>query len=134
MALKNMSLSPDATVGITAGAETFSFIDDGVTIQNGLHLVDKLDANYQERRQITVKNRPSVVDAKTGAWGKDKKTITLVRPVILTSGQIVFNTLRLEREVHPSSDAGMVAEMLTLGAALLVGPDVGDFWSVGSLS
>lgn len=133
MGLKSMSLLAAATVAASGGS-ALVFADDGVTIPNGLHLIVPADADYQTRRQVTVKYRQPSLDAKTGAYGKDKKSICLALPVVLASGQVVFNTVRIEREVHPSLTAAQCLELNKLGAQLLTDVDVDAFWATGSLS
>lgn len=132
MGLKNMALATSATVTATGGVP-ISFADDGVTVQNGLHLIVPADTDYATRRQATVKYRPPTLDPKTGAYGKDKKSISFAVPLILPSGQVVFNTIRLEREVHPSLPAGAAAELCNLGAQFLTDADVLAFWATGSM-
>lgn len=133
MGLKTMSLLEAATV-TTTGGTALSFTDDSVTIPNGVHLVVPSDTDYQTRRQVTAKYRPPSIDVKTGVYGKDKKTMSLVLPIVLPTGQVVFNTIRLEREVHPSLSASAAAELNKLGAQLLTDSDVTNFWAAGSLS
>jgi len=133
MGLKTMTLLSGATVSATGGT-SLAFSDDGVSIQNGLHLVVPADTDYQTRRQATVKYRPPSIDVKTGVYGKDKKSISLTKPMVLTSGQVVFNTIRIEREVHPSLEASDVLELNKLGAQLLIDADVDGFWTAGALS
>lgn len=133
MGLKNMSLLTGGTVSTTGGS-ALVFADDGVTIQNGLHLIVPADADYQTRRQLTAKYRPPTLDSKTNSYGKDKKSLTLAKPVVLTDGRVVFNTIRIEREVHPSVSAADAADLCVLGAQLLVDADVTNFWATGSLA
>lgn len=133
MGLKTMSLLASATVAATGGT-ALAFAEDGQSIQNGLHLIVPTDVDYQTRRMVTVKFRPPTLDAKTGSYGKDKKSISLALPQVLTDGRIVFNTIRIEREVHPSLAAASAAELCSLGAQLLSDPDVAAFWATGSLS
>lgn len=133
MGLKSMSLLAGATVAASGGSAQV-FADDGVTISNGLHLIVPDDTDYQTRRQATVKYRPPVLDVKTGAYGKDKKSISYAVPVVLSDGRIVFNTIRVEREVHPSLSAASAAELNAIGAQLLVDSDAASFWASGSLS
>jgi hypothetical protein len=133
MGLKSMSLLASATVAASGGT-ALAFADDGVSIQNGLHLIVPADADYQTRRQVTVKYRPPTLDSKTNTYGKDKKSICLAQPVVLSSGQVVFNTIRIEREVHPSLSAAEALELANLGAQLLTDADVLAFWATGSLS
>lgn len=133
MALKNMSLLAGATVSATGGtAQVFS--DDAVTIANGIHLIVPADTDYQTRRQATAKVRPPTLDSKTGVYGKDKKSISYAVPIVLSTGQVVFNTIRIEREVHPSFSAANCLELNKIGAQLLVDADADGFWANGSLS
>lgn len=133
MGLKNMSLLAGGTVSTTGGtAQVFS--DDGLTIANGVHLIVPNDSDYQTRRQATVKYRAPALDAKTGSYGKDKKSISYALPMVLTDGRVVFNTIRIEREVHPSLSAAAAAELNVIGAQLLCDSDVVSFWATGSLS
>lgn len=133
MGLKNMSLLTGGTVATTGGT-ALAFADDGVSVANGLHLIVPADADYQTRRQLTAKYRPPTLDPKTGSYGKDKKSLTLAQPVVLSDGRVVFNTIRIEREVHPSVSAAAALDLCVLGAQLLTDSDVTAFWATGSLS
>jgi len=133
MGLKNMSLLAAATVTPSGGTAQV-FADDGVTIQNGLHLIVPADTDYQTRRQATVKYRAPALNAQTGVYGKDKKSISYAVPVVLSTGVVVFNTIRIEREVHPSYSAANCVELNKIGAQLLVDTDTDAFWASGSLS
>jgi len=132
MGLKTMSLLAGATVSASGGTAQV-FASDGQTIQNGLHLIVPADTDYQTRRVATCKFRAPALDVKTGAYGKDKKSISYAIPIVLTTGQVVFNTIRLEREVHPSLSAANALELNKIGAQLLVDADVADFWASGTM-
>lgn len=133
MGLKTMSLLATATVSATGGTAQV-FADDGITIANGLHLIVPADTDYQTRRQATAKYRPPTLDSKTGVYGKDKKSISYAVPIVLATGQVVFNTIRIEREVHPSLSAANALELNKIGAQILTDSDAADFWATGSLS
>lgn len=133
MALKNMSLLTGATIAATGGS-ALAFADDGISITNGVHLVVPSDTDYQTRRQATFKYRPPTLDAKTNVYGKDKKSVSIVDPIVLPSGQIVFNSVRIEREVHPSYPAADCIELNKLAAQVFVDSDLDNFWAVGSLT
>jgi hypothetical protein len=133
MGLKTMSLLTAATI-TPSGGTALVFAEDGVTIQNGVHLIIPADADYQTRRQVTAKYRPPSLDVKTSTYSKDKKSISLSKPIVLTDGRVVFNTIRIEREVHPSLPAADALELNKLGAQLLSDLDTVDFWATGSLS
>lgn len=133
MGLKTMSLQAGSTVSVTGGTAQV-FADDGVTIQNGLHLIVPADADYQTRRAATVKYRPPTIDPKTNSYSKDKKSISYTLPQVLTNGTVVFNVIRIEREVHPSLSAASAAELNVIGAQLLTDSDASGFWATGSLT
>lgn len=133
MGLKSMSLLASATVAASGGS-ALVFADDGQTIANGVHLIVPADADYQTRRQVTAKYRPPTLNATTGVYGKDKKSVSLALPIVLASGQVVFNTIRLEREVHPSLSAANCVELNKLAAQILTDSDTDAFWATGSLS
>jgi len=133
MGLKNMSLLAGSTVSASGGTAQV-FADDGITIQNGLHLMIPADADYQTRRSATVKYRAPIVDPKTGSYSKDKKSVSYTLPIVLSDGRVVFNVLRIEREVHPSLSAEAAAELNVIGAQLLTDADVTAFWANGSLT
>lgn len=134
MGLKTMSLIAEPTSITPAGGTALVFAEDGVTISNGLHLIVPADSDYQTRRVVTIKNRPPSLDPKTGSYSKDKKSMSLAQPIVLADGRVVFNTIRIEREVHPSLAASSALELNNLGAQLLVDADVVNFWATGSLS
>lgn len=133
MALKNMSILAGATVSVTGGTAV-AFVDNGVSIPNGIQLVVPADTDYSVRRVATVKYRPPVLDPKTNVYNKDKKSISFVIPQVLSNGSVVFNTLRIEREVHPTFSAANCTDMNKLGAQLLTDTDLDNFWGAGSLS
>lgn len=133
MSLKNMTLLAGATIAASGGTQIV-FADNGVTVPNGLQLLVTNDSDYQTRRVATVKYRPPTVDTKTGSYGKDKKSITFAMPIILSDGRVVFQTLRIEREMHPSLDAEACANFNKIGAQLLTSSDLDGFWANGSLS
>lgn len=133
MGLKTMSLLSGATIAASGGT-ALAFADDSVSVQNGIHLIVPSDTDYQTRRQLTAKVKLPSLDPKTGAYGKDRKTISFTVPLVLPDGKVVFNVIRVEREVHPSMSAAAVLELNKIAAQLLTDSDVSDFWAVGSLS
>lgn len=133
MGLKSMSLLAAATVSASGGT-ALAFADDGVSISNGCHLIVPADADYQTRRQVTAKYRQPTLDPRTGVYSKDKKSLCLAKPIVLSTGTVVFNTIRLEREVHPSLTAAECLELNLLGAQMLTDADVQAFWATGSMS
>lgn len=133
MGLKNASILSGATVSSTGGT-ALAFAETANSVQNGLQLIVPADTDYATRRSVTVKVKPATLVAKTGVMSKDKKTITFVKPIALTSGEIIFNVIRIEREVHPSLSAAECVELNKIGAQILTDTDFDSFWATGSLA
>lgn len=133
MGLKNATILSGASIGVTGGT-TINLADNGVQIPNGCQMVVREDTDYATRRTVTAKTRPAVIDAKTSEYGKDKKSITLVKPTVLPSGRVIFNVIRVEREVHPTLTAAECFELNKLAVQLLVDGDLDGFWDFGTLS
>lgn len=136
MSLKNMTIIEGPTIAVSnpESSPEVTLGNDGVAVQGGSHFIVKEDLDYETRRQVTVKHRPPVYDTKTAAFGKDKKTVCLAVPQVLASGRIVFNTIRIEREVHPSFSTGATAKLMKMGAQLILSDSMEDFWCTGDIS
>lgn len=133
MGLKSMSLLANATVSASGGT-ALAFAPNSASIANGLQLMVPSDVDYQTRRMVTAKCKLPSLNTKTGAYGKDRKSLCLALPIVLTDGTVVFSTIRIEREVHPSQSAASVLEMNNLGAQMLIDADTAGFWATGDMS
>lgn len=131
MGLKTMSLLAGASVSASGGT-ALAFADDGVSVTNGIHLVVPADADYQTRRQATAKVKQPTLDPKTGVYGKDRKSISITHPLVLADGKVVFNVIRVEREIHPNFSAANALELNKLAAQALIDADTVDFWAAGT--
>lgn len=133
MGLKNMSLQTGATGCTVTAGSAMVFSDDGTTIQNGVHLVVPATADYRVRQSATAKYRAPALQPD-GSYTRDKKSISYNVPLILASGKIVNNVIRVEREVHPEMSAANVLDLNRIAAQLLFDTDTDNFWAAGSLS
>jgi len=133
MGLKNMSILSGATI-TPSGGTAMVFADDGTTVQNGVRLVVPATADYRVRESATFKYKaPTLLG--DGTYAKDKKEFTLVIPMILASGKIVYNVIRVSRELHPEFSAANATNFNKLASQMLAGDsDTDGFWSTGSMS
>lgn len=132
MGIKTMSLLSGATLSATGGT-ALAFTDDGVSVNGGVHLVVPATADYRVRESATVKYRAPVLQMD-GTYLRDKKSISYNVPLILASGKIVNNVIRVEREVHPELSAANATALNKIAAQLLFDTDLDNFWAAGSLS
>lgn len=130
MGMKNMSLLSGATLAATGGT-ALAFASNGITVSNGVQLVVPADTSYVTRRSITAKFRPPVV-GRDGVLSRDKKDISLNKPLTLASGKVVNNVIRISREIHPELSAAEATELNKLAAQLLFDTDTDGFWATGS--
>lgn len=132
MSLRDLTLKPEATVTYAGDATTFA--EDGVQISGGLHVIDITNTDFRTRMSLTAKNRQPVYDKKTLSYTKEKKTISLVKPLALSNGQTAFNTLRIEMEVHPEAASDLKTLFRSMGVGILADSDFDAFWATGALS
>jgi len=133
MSLKSLTLKNG--LNVTQAGDIITVIEDGVNVPGGLHIVSsdlepETNAPYYA---ITARNRQAVLDAKTGQFGKAKRSISIASPT-LVNGRVVFNTVRLELEVHPAMDNNNYTTMKAMAVQLLATTQTDDFWKRGSLS
>jgi hypothetical protein len=133
MPINGMVIKSAGTNSVTGGTDV-TYVADGQDVPNGVHVVNASVADFRVRGNATFKNRVPTYSQTSSKWSKDKKTVTLVLPKLLSSGEIVFNLIRIEREVHPESTAAEAAELNTQGAQLLFDADTTSFWTVGSVA
>lgn len=132
MSVINMTFKTGATLAPTGGTDLV-FAPDGLTIQNGLHMIVPATTDYRVRQQATLKYKAPSLGAD-GTFSKDKKSISYSVPIVLASGLVVFNVIRIEREVHPEMTAAAALDLNVIGAQMLFDSDMTAFWASGSLA
>jgi hypothetical protein len=133
MALNGAIVKTGATAMTPTGGADMTLSPDSVQVPGGIHLSVAADTDYRTRRNMTIKAKnPTLTGGVT--YSKDKKTVTFVAPKILTTGETVFNLIRIEREVHPASTAAEALELNMIGAQILSDSDFASFFSGGSLA
>lgn len=133
MGLQNATLMVGAVVSSTGGTST-AFVPNGVSVANGIQVVDSTNTNAVTRASITFRTiKSSVIDVATGLFtGKTKRQVQLVRPKVLTNGQVKFPLIRIEIETVPDSTDAEITALLAEGAMLLSDSDFTSFWKIGS--
>lgn len=131
MGLKNATISPDANIAITVGVINWTFVPNGVTIQNGSQfVVSELDES--NRAVVTAKIRPAARNNKTGAYTKEKKEVIVSQPFLLPTGEVSYETFRIIRESHPLVSGVDKAYLQKTVGQLVIGDAMSTFWNQGS--
>lgn len=131
MGAQNVTLLRGATVAATGGTSQ-AFTPDGVSIDGGIHLADAGQTSFKLRSSIVLKTKnPQLVQ---GEYTKGKRWLTLMQPMVLTSGSVVQNVVRIEVEVHPDLASADVVDLCLAGSQLLFDDDLLSFLNTGSLA
>lgn len=134
MGLRNLtSLKQNPTITVTNGT-SLTFAEDGVSIANGIHMVCVTDSDFAARRQLTAKVRPATLDPKTGSYTKAKKDLSIGLPLVLGSGSVIFNAIRIGFEDHPMLDTASAKGLRFLAAQLLTDPAMDSYWEMGTFN
>lgn len=133
MGLQNATLMVGAVVSSTGGTST-AFVPNGVSVANGIQVVDSTNTNAVTRASITFRTiKSAAIDVVTGLFtGKTKRQVQLVRPKVLVNGQVKFPLIRIEIETVPDSTDAEITALLAEGAMLLSDSDFTSFWKIGS--
>lgn len=131
MAIKTMTVKTGATMAPTGGTDLV-FASTGVTIQNGAQLTVPAVSSYASRPQATVKFRPPSLSGD-GKYTKDKKSFSYSVPFTTAAGDLVYNVIRIEREVHPEFSAADALDLNIVAAQALTDSEAANFWASGSL-
>lgn len=133
MSLVNLTVKSGATMAPTGGTDLV-FAPDGQTVQNGISLIVPGDATYATRRRSVMKYTPASVIQQTGMYRREVKTLSYTLPMVLADGSVVFNTIRVTREVHPTLAAASVLDLNVVASQLLTDADTTNFWAYGAMS
>lgn len=132
MSLRNMAIHGSITTPAVLGGTAINLVGSPVQIPNGIQLVDGSAENYALRKVCTIKTRPPVYDSKTKKWSKIKTTMSFTYPELGADGEVVFNTLRIEKEVSPLAAAGVTTALKAFGISALASTDAASFWDLGT--
>jgi len=133
MAIKNASILSGATAAFTAGTAK-TFLDDGVTVPNGVHIVANGTVDASVREHATIKYRPPVLDAR-GTLGKTTYDISYTVPLKDAVTSVIENTtVRIGVSQSRLMSAAAQLELRKQVAQFLLDSDFDNYWSVGSCS
>lgn len=131
MPLAGATISSGATLS-AAGGTTKTFTTAGETIPNGRKIVDLSVTDARIRPSITCVNKPAVLNAQTGTYSKGKRTLKLVKPLILANGEVKFPLVEIRVEDHPEMSQAAVDAMVYEAAQTMFGASFRAFYQSGS--
>lgn len=131
MPINGSVIKEGATYAPTGGSD-ITFTNTGERIANGIVAVNKAETTFTAREKLICVSRPPVLGSD-GRYSKQKQSLRISRPLVLSDGSVVYNVARVEIEVHPLSASGEGTNLLSLVSGCINDSDFIDFWSVGSL-
>lgn len=132
MSIISSTVKSGATAMTPTGGNDISFSLTGLSVSNGINVAVATDTDFRTRRNASFKSRvPTVAN---GIYSKGKNEVVFVQPLILASGLVVFNTMRLGLEVHPELPAASAKDLRMVGAQLLTASSFEDYWTTGALA
>lgn len=100
MPIKGATLLNNGTLPAATGGTSKTFTEVGETIKNGVKVTDLSVADARLRPTITCINRPArLVNGKY--INRDKKTVKIVVPKLLSDGTVDFPLREIRIEDHP---------------------------------
>jgi len=132
MSIISSTVKSGASAMTPTGGNDISFSLTGLSVSNGINVAVAADTDFRTRRNASFKSRvPTVAN---GIYSKGKNEVVFVQPLILASGLVVFNTMRLGLEVHPELPAASAKDLRMVGAQLLTASSFEDYWTTGALA
>lgn len=132
MAIIGSTVKVGATSVSPTGGSDATFSLTGLAVSSGINVAIQTDSDFRTRRNASFKSR--VPQVQNGVFSKGKNEVVYVHPLVLASGLVVFNTIRLQVEVHPELAAASAKDLRLVGAQLLTDSDFEDFWVTGAIA
>lgn len=132
MSLQNATIATGVTSITVTGGAAVTLSTDGQSVVGGIHLIDAAGTDFRTRLNLTCKNKNPALQSD-GSWGMGKKSITVTKPKILSSGVQKFPNMRIELTDHPEMTPAEITALKELAVQAIWDADFTAFWSNGSL-
>lgn len=132
MPINGATLSEGATIAPTGGTSKV-YTPDGLSVANGIHVIDASVTDARVRPGMTAKSVPARIGSN-GEWSNDKRELVITRPKVLVNGTQRFPNIRITLTVHPENTQAEIDMLTNLGSQALVDPDFVNLWRVGSIA
>lgn len=134
MAINGSVLKTGATGMTVVGGADITFIENGVSIPNGISVADSAATDLRIQKSIVASRRAPVYDQTTKTWSKEKISVTVRKPKLLADGSMSFDLIRIQREAHPENSSAEKLELNLLAAQVLADADYIPLFTAGSIS
>lgn len=133
MPINGASIPENATLAPTGGtAKTFT--SNGLTIKNGIQLIDASVTDFRIRPSVTLTVTPPYLNKAVGQWTKGKKTLSFTYPKLLANGAQEFPNISVTLKDHPEMTVAEIQRLCNYAAQFLFDADFTAFWNTGSVA
>lgn len=133
MPLNGASIANSPTIAISGGTAV-TLTSNGMTVKNGIQLIDAAVTDFRIRPVLTVQSTPPALDKATGKWSKGKKSISITTPKILADGTQEFPNITVTLKDHPENTTAELQKLREWAIQALQDADFSNFWSAGSVA
>lgn len=133
MPLNGASIANSPTISISGGTAV-TLTSNGMTVKNGIQLIDAAVTDFRVRPVLTVQSTPPALDKATGKWSKGKKSISITAPKILADGTQEFPNITVAMKDHPENTPAEQQKLREWAIQALQNADFSKFWSAGSVA
>lgn len=133
MPLNGASIANSPTISISGGTAV-TLTSNGMTVKNGIQLIDAAVTDFRIRPVLTVQSTPPALDKATGKWSKGKKSISITTPKILADGTQEFPNITVTLKDHPENSTVELQKLREWAIQALQDADFSNFWSAGSVA
>jgi hypothetical protein len=123
----------DGGTSSTTGGSAQVMSESGKKLNQGKVLVDTSVTDFFSRPELQLVSRMPT-EQPDGTWSKKKTSVRYVVPFTTDAGDIVYNLVRVETEVHPDAAASVEADLREKGAQIAIDSELDDFYATGSLA
>lgn len=131
MPINGAVIKEGATYAPTGGTDiTFSLT--GERVANGIVTANMAETDFFAREKLTATSKMPIL-LSDGDYSKMRTQVRIVRPKVLASGKVVYNVVKIEMEIHPTTPTE-VANLKGLACGVLSDSDFTSFWEAGNLN
>lgn len=119
---------------VISGGTAVTLSSNGLTVKNGVQLIDASVTDFRIRPVVTIQSTPPVLDKATGKWSKGKKSISITIPKLLADGSQEFPNITVTLKDHPENTPAETQKLREWCIQALADADFLNFWNAGSVS
>lgn len=132
MSVDNCTFKENATGLTPVGGTDVTYTEAGVSVPGGINVANAAQVDFRIRENITFKNR-NPTKQSDGSFSKAKRSVVHLFPKLIASGEVVYNLVRTDFEIHPETTAAEIANMRFQAGQVNTSTETTNFITAGTL-